>query len=269
MTASEPLPETHRPVSAYELRNRWEAVKAAVAECAIASGRAPEEVRILPTTKNQPDEVISVLRALGHNQFAENRAQELRRKAELFGCARHTADVTHSPYSLEATDPGPVPIEWVMIGHLQTNKVREVAGFASACESIDSLRIAKRLDARLETEGSNGFQMPVLVQVNASGEPQKHGFHPDDVPAALEQLAQLPHLAVRGLMAMAPNTQNQLTLAKVFASVRELRDRMAVEWTGRFDLSDLSMGMSMDYPVAIAEGSTEVRLGTVLFGARA
>ena len=245
-------PKIWTPKRAEETAQQWQHLITQVAELSAAAGRPADAVRILPVTKNQPDQVVELLHSLGQRAFAENRVQELVRKSDLF------ADLGG--------------IEWVMIGNLQRNKVRDVARYAAAFESLDSARVARALSQRMQALGAEGEDipevMPSLVQVNASGEEQKHGLSPADVPALLEELAALPNIDVRGFMTMAPHTNDERVIRQTFASVRNLREALAPQWEGRFNLEELSFGMSHDYPLAIEEGSTQVRLGSIIFGQR-
>lgn len=225
-----------------------------IAAAAEASGRSPADVRLLPVTKYVDLERIRMVYDLGFRDFGENRVQELRQKA---------AD-------LAAPD-----INWVLIGHLQTNKAAQVARVATEVQSIDSLRIASALNnalARLADEGGgndtgSAAPLKVLLQVNTSGEAAKYGLNPGEVAAALDHILSLPHLEVGGFMTMAPFTADQAIVRKTFADLRKLRDDLQPAYEG-VDLRELSMGMSHDYQVAIQEGATTVRIGTTIFGPR-
>ena len=247
------------------LSERWQQILEEVGTLANESGRSRDAVEVLPVTKMQPDQAIQVLLDLGQRRFAENRPQEIVRRAQLFTAALD----------------GP-QIEWILIGQLQRNKARDVARYASGFESLSSLRVAEAVNRRLETIQDTHAQtvedsestsdaaspLPVLIQVNASGEPQKSGVSVEMAPLLVDQLSELPHLDIQGFMTMAPHTDDEGVIRETFATVRNLRDRLRPEWTGRFDLEKLSLGMSHDYPLAIAEGSTQVRLGTAIFGER-
>jgi len=224
------------------LAQRWTSVCARVAEACRAAGRDPSEVAILPVSKTHPVAVIEQALALGIRRFGENRVQELRDKAA----------------ALEGRG-----IDWVVIGHLQTNKAKVVARLASEVQSLDRLDLAEALQHRLEREQRD---LDVLVQVKTSPEPSKFGLPPDDLPGFLERLRDFPRLHVRGLMTMAVQSGDEQAVRACFRQLRELRDRAQADG---HDLPRLSMGMSGDFALAIAEGSTEVRIGTAIFGARA
>lgn len=155
-------------------------------------------------------------------------------------------------------------VSWHLIGHLQTNKAKLVPGRFAMVHSVDSSRLAEEL-AKHEGKRGDGVALPVLIQVNVAGEEQKSGVAPAALEPLAAQLANLPGLELRGLMTMAPLTDDEGVQRRVFATLRELRDRL----TGAgFSVPELSMGMSNDYPAAVAEGATILRLGTVLFGER-
>lgn len=223
------------------LQARLDRVRHQVAEACRAAGRAPDEVRILPVSKTFPPEVIREAVALGMHRFGENKVQEIRDKADpLADCG----------------------IDWVMIGHLQTNKAIVVARLASEVQSLDRPKLAAALDRRLRLEDR---VLDVLVQVKTSTEPSKYGLPPEQLLGFLQELRDYPRLRVRGLMTMAIHTQDPDTVRGCFARLRELRDRAAA---AGYDLPELSMGMSGDFPLAIAEGATQVRIGTAIFGSR-
>lgn len=225
-----------------EIAERFAAVRAGVDEAACQAGRKPSEIRLLPVTKTVPEERLRAAHAAGISEMAENRVQEVARKTEAL------------------KDLG---IEWVVIGHLQTNKAREVATIASEFQALDSLRLAEALERRLAAVERN---LPVYVQVNSSGEESKTGLPPHEVLPTLEALAGFEHLRIQGLMTIAAHTDNQDRIRECFVLTRELRDAALREGTAGPGL--LSMGMSGDYALAIAEGATTVRVGSAIFGAR-
>lgn len=218
------------------------AARSRIAAACAQAGRDPGEVELLAVSKTHPAAAIREARAAGCCRFGESRPQELRDKAvELAG-----ADV-----------------DWVAIGHLQTNKAKLVAERAQEFQALDSLALAEALDRRLQTLGR---RLAVLVQVNSSGEATKGGFAPDAVADAAAQLAHLDALHVRGLMTLAVHSDDEAAVRACFATMTDLQARLRDAHGGGFDT--LSMGMSGDFELAIACGSTCVRLGTLLFGAR-
>ena len=224
------------PVAAH-----WAALRQAVDRACVAAGRAPAEVAILPVSKTFGAPVIREAVALGLHRFGENKVQEIRAKAPLLAdCA----------------------IEWVVIGHLQTNKARDVARLASEVQSLDRWELAEALHRRLQAEGR---AIDVLVQVKTSAEESKSGLPPGELPGFLDRLRECDTLRVRGLMTVAVHSDHPDDVRGCFRQLRELRD--AAERQGHA-LPRLSMGMSGDYALAIGEGATEVRIGSAIFGSR-
>jgi len=205
-----------------------------------ALGGWSHPVRIVAVTKSHPPEAVRAAAAAGLGVVGENRVQEALAKQE------------------QLSD---LPVEWHLIGTLQRNKARHAVGRFALIHSVDRLDLARELDRRV---AENERQM-ILVQVNCSNEAQKGGIEPDGLPALLDELAGLARLEVRGLMTMAAFTDDVAEQRRSFRLLRSLRDRAAA---AGHSLPELSMGMSADYPMAVEEGATMVRLGTVLFGER-
>lgn len=157
-------------------------------------------------------------------------------------------------------------LHWSVIGHLQTNKAKLVARFASEFQALDSLRVAEALDRRLQAEGRS---LDVFVQVNTSGEASKYGLSPEDVPAFVRQLPAFSALRVRGLMTLALFSAEAERVRQCFILLRNMRDRLRQSAPAGMALDALSMGMSGDFEIAIEEGATVVRVGQAIFGARA
>ena len=197
-------------------------------------------VTIIAVTKTHPADAVTAALAAGLTAVGENRVQEALAKQEAL--------------------PG-VPVEWHLIGSLQRNKARQAVNRFALIHSVDSLALAQELDRR----AAPGSRQRVLVQVNCSAEPQKGGVEPDQLPALLEAVARLERLDLQGLMTMAALTEDLAVQRQAFRLLRELRD--AAQGQGH-RLPELSMGMSGDYLVAVEEGATMVRLGTLLFGER-
>ncbi|MGN6654663.1 MAG: YggS family pyridoxal phosphate-dependent enzyme [Rhodanobacter sp.] len=224
------------------LAANWSDIRRRVDEACRAAGRDPTEVDILPVSKTFGPELIRAMVALGVHRFGENKVQEIRDKSALLA------------------DCG---IDWVMIGHLQTNKAKDVARLASEVQSLDRLELAEALDRRLQHEGR---ALDVLVQVKTSSEPSKYGLPPEQLAGFLNNLRRYETLRVRGLMTLAIHSSEPAEMRACFRLLRELRDR---EVRQGHDLTKLSMGMSGDFPLAVAEGATELRIGTAIFGKRA
>ncbi|EIM00522.1 YggS family pyridoxal phosphate enzyme [Rhodanobacter thiooxydans] len=228
-------------MDASHLAANWSDIRRRVDEACREAGRDPAEVTILPVSKTFGPELIRAAVALGMRRFGENKVQEIRDKAPLLA------------------DCG---IDWVMIGHLQTNKAKDVARLASEVQSLDRLELAEALDRRLQHEGR---AIDVLVQVKTSSEPSKYGLPPEQLPPFLDTLRGYDTLRVRGLMTLAIHSNEPVEVRGCFRRLRELRDQAIAQG---HDIPRLSMGMSGDFPLAVAEGATELRIGTAIFGNR-
>lgn len=214
-------------------------------EAARERGGRGQTVRLVAVTKGHPLAAVRAAAAAGIACVGENRVQELEEK-------RSSGDA-------------PPGVEWHLIGHLQRNKVRRALTLFDRIHSIDSLRLARELSAEAERAGA---VVRGLIQVNVSGEESKGGF---DGERALDRIAEvtgLPGLQCEGLMTMAPLTDDEQVIRATFVRTRELLERAQTQGVGLVG-AELSMGMSSDYAIAVEEGSTMVRLGTVLFGERA
>lgn len=227
----------------YALTERLGEVRERIAAACARAGREPGGVEIVAVTKTHPAEAAEAALAAGLGDLGENRVQELESKVEAVGRAR---------------------ARWHLIGGLQRNKVRRVFPLFDLLHSLDSERLAAKLS---EEACAAGVTVRALVQVNTSGEDSKSGFDGGALMRVLPGICSLPGVRVEGLMTMAPFTADEATLRRTFAGARALRDRAAEEVPG-FHPVHLSMGMSNDYEIAVEEGSTLVRLGTVLFGER-
>lgn len=221
------------------LADRLARVAATIAERQAAGGWH-HPVRIVAVTKTHGPEAVRAAAAAGLRDVGENRVQEALPKQDA------TADVA---------------VDWHLIGSLQRNKARHAIGRFALIHSVDRLELARALHERLAPGAVQG----VLVQVNCSDEPQKGGVEPEGLAILLDALRGLPGLEPRGLMTMAAFTDDEREQRRTFARLRSLRDTMVTEG---HHLPELSMGMSGDYPAAVEEGATMLRLGTVLFGAR-
>jgi pyridoxal phosphate enzyme (YggS family) len=215
-----------------------------LADAAARSRRSEADVRLVAVTKAVGMDEIAALVALGVADLGENRVEQLVPRAAL------------------AAEAGLAP-RWHMIGHLQRRKVRDVLPAVAMIHSADSLRLLEEIDKRAAAASLG--PVPVLLEVNISGEPQKYGLHPDETPETLCQANALSHIDVRGLMTMAPLAEDAELSRPVFRRLRELRDRLNESHAYRRPLTELSMGMSQDYTVAVEEGATLVRIGTALF----
>lgn len=220
-----------------------EQLQCRVAKAARACGRKPSEIRILPVSKTKPTSAVLAAYRLGYRRFGENLVQQAQLKAS----------------ELAAVED----LEWSLIGHLQTNKARQVASFATEFQALDSLRLARELDRRLHAESR---QLEVLVQVNSSGESQKFGLPPQEVLGFVKELRAFDALVPRGLMTLAVRSAQEEPVAACFEVMRSLQVQLREidESVGK----ELSMGMSGDFELAITHGATCLRLGQAAFGPR-
>src|SRR5450631_1682579 len=220
-------------------------VRERIAAAERAAGRAPGSVRLLAVSKKMTADDVRAALAAGQRAFGENYAQELRDKRAALAQDSMLAQ----------------PPEWHYIGPLQSNKIKYVAGQVALAHTVDSAALLEAIEAR-------GAPQACLVQVNVAGEGQKRGIAPGDLPALLDRFATMSHVTCAGLMVIPPFTDNAADARPHFAALRALRDREAAHTRPHVDLRELSMGMSGDLEVAIAEGATIVRVGTAIFGAR-
>jgi hypothetical protein len=222
-------------------------IKHRIAASAAKAGREVDEIRLIAVTKTFGPEHIRQAYAAGLRLFGENRVQE------FAGKVSQLQDLTGT--------------EWHMIGHLQTNKASTAAELFSAVDSVDSVRLAERLN---QSAAERGKKLKVLIEVNVGGEAAKSGVEPDspELWKLLESAATWPQLQIQGLMTVPPFTDDPHQARPYFRQLRELRDRFAARSLPGISMDVLSMGMSHDFEVAIEEGSTCIRLGTAIFGVR-
>ncbi|MQB12475.1 YggS family pyridoxal phosphate-dependent enzyme [Agrobacterium sp. ICMP 6402] len=216
-----------------------------IASAAARAGRPTDAVRFVLVTKTIEAERVREVIRLGAGDLGENKVQEGRSKAEALSGE---------------------PAQWSMIGHLQSNKVKDVLRFASEVQSLDRLSLATALEKRLQFLGRG---LDVLVQVNTSGEASKFGLAPDAVAPFLKELTAFDAIRLRGFMTLATFTPEETEVRRCFRLLRNIRDRARSDAPQGAALSDLSMGMSGDFEWAIEEGATIVRVGQAVFGARA
>jgi pyridoxal phosphate enzyme (YggS family) len=210
-------------------------VRARIAAAAGRAGRDPGDITLIAVTKTHDAQTVALAHNAGVRHFGENRVQEARPK--ISSLRGRGADAT-----------------WHLIGHLQTNKVKAALECFDILHAVDSERLARAISRRAMRP------VRVLIEVNVAGEPTKHGVRPDDAAALAETVGGLPNIDLRGLMTVAPQVDDPEDVRPVFRRLRELRDALG--------LQELSMGMTDDFEVAIEEGSTMVRVGRAIFGAR-
>lgn len=223
------------------LHNRLTTIRHRIHEALDRAGRRPDETKLMLATKTQSAETLREAAVCGEMFFGENRVQELVPKTE------------------ELVD---LPIVWHFIGHLQTNKVKDVLGRVACIQSVDRPSLIQALHSECTKRQTS---VNVMVEVNTSLEESKHGVHPDRVETLLEELSNFPALRVAGFMTIGANTDDERIVRTGFELLREIRDAYDRSYG---TVSELSMGMSHDLEWAIAEGSTIVRVGSAVFGER-
>lgn len=219
------------------------AVHERIRQAAERAGRDPAAVRLVAVSKTRPAADVEAAAQAGQRLFGENYVQELVAKATA---------VTQ-------------PVEWHYIGHLQSNKVRQLAGIVTMIHSVDRLSLAEEISRQW---GRLGSCCDVLVQVNVAQEASKSGTSTDEALSLVQQVATLPHLRVRGLMTMPPFFDDPQAARPYFRQLRLLSEQIRAAELPGAELDELSMGMSGDFEVAIEEGATLVRVGTAIFGER-
>ena len=216
------------------------------------AGRDRASVQLMAVTKTHPPESIMEAFACGIRMFGENRVQEF--------AGKRPALLTVGMFE------GPEPARMHCIGPLQSNKAARAAQIFDSVDTVDSVRLAERLD---QAAAAAGKRMPILIEIKLSREPSKHGVTPDttELPQLLERLQELGHLEVRGIMTVPPFSEDLELARPYFRDLRVLRDSLAQRYPA-LNFDELSMGMSHDFAVAIEEGATLVRVGTAIFGTR-
>ncbi|MBL7711024.1 MAG: YggS family pyridoxal phosphate-dependent enzyme [Chitinophagaceae bacterium] len=226
------------------INERLQHIRSAIDTACRANGRQPDEVRLLLATKTVEPEQIRQAFGKGMNYVGENKVQELKRKQPL----------------LQADN-----VTFHFIGHLQTNKVKDVLRYAHCIQSVDRLPLAEALDRELQKQGRS---MPVLLQVNTSYEESKFGISPEQAALLARQVSALGTLQVQGLMTIGLFSAEEARVRQCFRRLAAIRAQLSELDLPNTRMDELSMGMSGDYEAAIAEGATMVRIGTALFGER-
>ena len=219
------------------LIQRLDVIESRIQAACLRSGRSRKDVTLVAVTKTVSPEIASILPEIGIFDLGENRPQELWRKAgEL-----------------------PSSVRWHLIGHLQRNKIEKSIPMITLIHSVDSIRLLQALE-------SEGKPVEILLEINASGEESKQGFDPDEISNHVLTLAGLKNVKLRGLMTMARHEEDPEKCRPTFARLRQLRDLLQDQLGSQTSLDSLSMGMSNDFEIAIEEGATLIRLGSVLLG---
>lgn len=225
------------------IKENLDEVKEKIGIAAAKSGRKPEEITLIAVTKTLSVDVINAAMALEITDIGENKVQEVMDKYEHI-----------------INDP-----KWHLIGHLQTNKVKYIVDKVSLIHSVDSLRLAEEISKRCEKAERT---MEILIQINVAEEETKFGIQRDEVFELVESVSKLPNLKIKGLMTIAPNTDDEEELRKYFREMKDIFETLKKTMYNRTDMTYLSMGMTNDYELAIEEGANMVRIGTGIFGAR-
>ncbi len=223
------------------VQDRLDAVQVRIQAACERSGRKPEDVRLVAVTKGIGPDAVREAAECGQIIFGESKVQEAKHKIGM--C--------------------PGNLEWYMIGHLQGNKVREAVRLFHMIHSVDSFKLLETINGACQETGNT---MPVCLEVNVSGERSKFGMPPTEIPTVLEKAGTLINVDIVGFMTMPPFTQDPLEARPFFKRLRELRDQWQNE--SGIEMRELSMGMSNDFEIAIEEGATMIRVGTILFGER-
>lgn len=228
-------------ISFNDFKANTERVLEQIAEACRSSGRSSAEVELLAVTKTHPVEAVEYAARFGLKAVGENRVQEAIDKKPL----------------------SPASLRWELIGHLQSNKAKLAAEYFDRVQSVDSQKLVKLLDRAV---GEKGRTLAVLLQINAGRDPAKFGAELEDAPALIEATLSCKNLRLDGLMTIAPLSDDPDVAKRTFLALRELRDQLAPRFG--IPLRELSMGMTGDLAAAVAAGSTQVRVGTALFGRR-
>ncbi|WP_346663538.1 YggS family pyridoxal phosphate-dependent enzyme [uncultured Merdimonas sp.] len=214
-----------------------------ISRACLKSGRSREEVTLIAVSKTKPVHMLQEAYDLGIRTFGENKVQELTEKYDAL----------------------PSDIQWHLIGHLQRNKVKYIIDKAALIHSVDSLRLAETIEKEAQ---KHDLTANVLIEVNVAKEESKFGVLPEELDSFVDKIAQFSHIRVKGLMTIAPFTENPEENRPFFAGLRKLSVDIAAKNIDNITMSILSMGMTGDYQVAIEEGATMIRVGTGIFGAR-
>lgn len=221
-----------------KLIDNYRRIKEEIKRICLDKGRNPEEVQLVAVSKGRSLGEIKDLYAAGCREFGENRVQEALEK--MFECQDD--------------------IHWHMIGTLQKNKVNKAIGKFALIHSVDTPELALKIS---QASVEAGIRTRILLQVNTSGEASKHGLNQEQWRECFEQVTSLPGLSVEGLMTMAPNTDDEKIIRRCFADLRQLKEELNLQYG--LNMPHLSMGMSHDYPIAIEEGATILRVGSAIF----
>ena len=223
------------------IESRLNDVKSRISAAAKECGRAPEDIKLIAVTKTYPVEAMNEAIRLGVTDIGENKPQEIRDKFDNVS-----------------------PVNWHLIGHLQTNKVKYIIDRCTLVHSVDSIKLMAEIDRQAQDHNRD---IDILIQVNISGEESKSGIAPDELPLLLEYAKNLTNTHVKGLMTIAPKCDID-EVSRHFSNMKELFDQTAKQSYKNVTMTELSMGMSGDFETAIKHGATMVRIGSLIFGPR-
>lgn len=225
------------------IRENLETVESIIRASCEKKGRSRDEVTLIAVSKTKPLSLLQEAYEAGAREFGENKVQDL----------------------LDRIPEMPSDVRWHMIGHLQRNKVKYIVGKVAMIHSVDSLRLAEEISREAVKQG---VEVDILVEVNVAGEESKFGVPPKETVSFVEEISELPAIHVRGLMTIAPFTEDAEENRQFFRKLKQLSVDIESKNIDNVNMSVLSMGMTGDYPVAIEEGATYVRVGTGIFGER-
>lgn len=223
------------------IESRLNDVKSRISAAAKECGREPEDIKLIAVTKTYPIEAMNEAIRLGVTDIGENKPQEIRDKFDNVS-----------------------PVNWHLIGHLQTNKVKYIIDRCTLIHSVDSIKLMTEIDRQAQNHNRD---IDILIQVNISGEESKSGIAPDELPSLLEYAKNLTNTHVKGLMTIAPKCDID-EVSRHFSNMKELFDQTAKQSYRNVTMTELSMGMSGDFETAIKHGATMVRIGSLIFGPR-
>jgi len=253
------------------INERLTQVQEAIEKAAIKSGRSSKDITLVAVTKGVESQAILEAREAGLLVFGENRVQEAESKIPLINQSANKASADFQPAIKTSADFQPAiktsadfqpDIQWHMIGHLQTNKIKTALSLFALIQSVDSVRLAKEIS---EISAVDNRVTPMLLEVNISGEPKKFGFSTDEIYTAIDQIVKLPAIKVLGLMAIGPNPVEDEVKCQAFKKLKSIFSVCKSLKSNNLEMKHLSMGMSDDFEIAIEEGSTMIRLGRAIF----
>ena len=239
------MPSFEEPSCSVNIADNVQNIQKDIKQAALRVGRDPSTIQLVAASKRVSSDAILKAYEAGVRIFGENRLQEAQEKMPEIGLRQGLA--------------------WHFIGRMQRRKLKDIVGKFSLLHSVESVEQARGINALAE---KLGIQQDILLEINISGEETKGGFDSTHMPMVLEQMDQLPHVAIRGLMTLPPFRDNPEEVRLYFSKMRQMRDSLAQQRFTRGGMEELSMGMSHDFQVAIEEGATMVRIGTAIFGKR-